>query len=267
MGDIGDSDLLEMALSGVTHVILAAGGLTPADSAAQPLEDVRASLEPLLAVLDALRDRPGTRLVYLSSGGTVYGNPERLPIAEEHPTNPITPYGITKLAGEKYVALYRELHGVPGLTLRCGNIYGEREQSDRNQGVVAVFLERISRGEPLVVYGDGAVVRDYLYARDLASAVVALLDAEVGVKPLNVGSGRGESLLALVRLMEDVTDLQARIVNVPSRGFDVRHVVLDISRLRSTIHFEPLTLRAGLERTWYALDSVDSVAASAAAVS
>jgi UDP-glucose 4-epimerase len=248
VGDVRERDVLAEALAGAAHVVLCAGGLTPADSHASPLADLDSALGPVLAVLGALRSRPGVGVTYLSSGGTVYGEPRTLPLDEAHATNPLVPYGISKLACEKHVALHGRLAGAPVRILRVSNAYGERQPADRNQGAVAVFLDRVSRGEQIVVVGEG--VRDYIYAGDVASVVVGLLDVEAGPAVLNVGSGVGTSLDELVGLIEEVTGLQAIVERTPPRAFDLRWNVLDVSQLRELLDFRPLSLDAGLERTW-----------------
>jgi UDP-glucose 4-epimerase len=253
VADAREPSVLGDAVADARHVVFCAGALTPADSMASPVADLESTLEPLLAVLTALRKTPGVGVTYLSSGGTVYGEPVQVPIDEDHPTEPIVPYGIAKLAGEKYVSLYRRLWGVPGRILRCANVYGERQPADRNQGVVAVFLERMKAADPIVVIGDGSAVRDYLYVRDLADVICALLDVEDGPAVLNVGSGTGTSLRELIALLEEVTGLPARPEYDLSRPFDVSRSVLDISRLRRLLPYRPLPLRAGLERTWSAV--------------
>ena len=264
VGDTFATSTLEQGLEGVRHVVFCAGTTTPADSVASH-ESSDPSVDLLPTVLEAIRGRPGIGITYLSSGGTVYGHAIRSPIDEAHPTDPIVPYGAAKLAGERHLARYRQDWGVQGRVLRCANVYGERQRADRNQGIVAVFLDRLRRSLPLVVAGDGSVVRDYLYARDLAAAIVALIELDEGPDVINVGSGQGTSVSELVQLMEEVTGLRARTEHTPSRSFDVRHNVLDISRLRATIPFDPVPLRSGLERTWDALLRAEPVVAEAGA--
>jgi UDP-glucose 4-epimerase len=248
VGDVRDRDVLADTLVGARHVVLCGGGLTPGDSTVSPLADLESALGPVLAVLGELRDRRDVGVTYVSSGGTVYGEPLSVPIDESHPTNPIVPYGIAKLACEKHVALHGRLSRAPVRILRASNIYGERQPAHRNQGAVAVFLDRLRRGEPLVVAGDG--LRDYLYAGDFAQVVLGLLEVEGGPQVLNVGSGAGTSLEDLVAAIEEVTGLQAIVQHVPARPFDLRRNVLDVTRLRELLDFRPKSLVAGLERTW-----------------
>jgi UDP-glucose 4-epimerase len=248
--------MVARAMEGVGHVVYCAGGLMPAQSNLHPTADIELALPPLICVLEALRHRPdqrGAGITFLSSGGTVYGNPLRLPVGEDHPTDPITSYGVMKLASEKYIRMYTSLYGVPGRILRCSNVYGEGQPPDRGQGVVAAFLHRALAGQPITVFGDGSVVRDYLYAGDLADLVVRLLG--LGPQPdlANVGSGVGTSLKAVVDLVEAVTGRAVQIEHKPGRRFDIGEIVLDITRLRRLVPFEPLPIEVGMRRTWDAL--------------
>lgn len=250
---IGDARLPEVllpALDEVRHVLYCAGRLMPAESNVHPSTDVASALPPLIAALEALRTRPGVGLTFLSSGGTVYGNPLHLPVTEDHPTDPITSYGIMKLASEKYIRMYSSLYGVQATILRCSNIYGEWQSPFRGQGVVAAFLHRVLHDRPVVVFGDGSIVRDYLYVRDLASVVLALMDCPDRPGLVNVGSGQGTSLEELISVIQEVTGRRMRIEHRPHRDFDVKRVFLDVSRLRHLVPFDPVPLHVGIERTW-----------------
>ena len=189
----------------------------------------------------------------LSSGGTVYGRPRYLPVDEEHPTEPISSYGIVRLACEKYVAMYSDRHQVPAQILRCSNVYGENQPAERGQGTIPTFLQRVLADEPLTVFGDGSIVRDYLYVGDLASAVLGLMDLPSEPRLLNVGSGEGASLNRLIDLVGDLTGKQVQIDRRAVRPFDVHEIVLDVSRLRSLIDFEPTSLEEGTRRTFAAM--------------
>ena len=128
-----------------------------------------------LNLLDICVEEDIKRLVVISSGGTVYGVPRFVPITEEHPTNPICSYGITKLAIEKYVSLYNKLYGLNGIILRVSNPYGERQRFDSSQGVISIFLRQALQSHPLKILGDGSSVRDYLYISDLMNALLAAM--------------------------------------------------------------------------------------------
>jgi UDP-glucose 4-epimerase len=255
-GDAADPALVGQAIEGVGHVVYCAGGLMPAQSNLHPTADIELALPPLICVLEALRQRPGIGITFLSSGGTVYGNPLRLPVDEDHPTDPITSYGVMKLASEKYIRMYASLYGVPGRILRCSNVYGEGQPPNRGQGVIAAFLHRALTDQPITMFGDGSVVRDYLYAGDLADLVVRLL-----AEPLqpdepelaNMGSGVGTSLKTVVGLIESVTGRAVQVEHKPARAFDIGQIVLDISKLQRLVTFDPVPLETGIRRTWDAI--------------
>jgi UDP-glucose 4-epimerase len=218
----------------------------PAQSNLDPATDAALALPPLLRVLEELRARPGVRLTFLSSGGTVYGNPTVLPVPEDHPTDPQTSYGVMKLAGEKYVLMYARLYGVGVRILRCSNVYGEFQPADRGQGFVATALSRLRDGRPITLFGDGRNVRDFVHAPDVARVMVALAARRDGPALLNVGSGQGVEIRELLGMLEAVTGTPAQIDWQADRGFDVRRIVLDITALRRELDFEPTPLQTGL---------------------
>ncbi len=249
IGDAGDPRVLETALNGIGRVIFSAGGLLPAASEQAPERHAELTFGPVRALLAALRTRPGVTLTYLSSGGTVYGEPERLPVGEDEPKRPLAFYGKVHLACEREIARHRRVHGLAARILRCSTVYGEHQRPERGQGAVVTFLRRIERGEPIELYGDGAAIRDYVYAGDVARALTALLDRGDGPAILNVGAGRGTSLNELRRLIESQVGLPARVSSCPQRAFEVRGIVLDTSLLRGLIDFDPTPLEEGIART------------------
>ena len=249
IGNARDPEVLDRVLEGVGDVVFSAGGLLPAASEKDPELDRQLTLEPVRAVLEALRSRPDVTLTYLSSGGTVYGEPDEVPIDEEAPTRAIGAYGQLHLACEGEVMRGRQEHGLQARILRCSTVYGEHQTPDRGQGVVATFLHRIEEGTPVDIYGDGSTIHDYIYAGDVARVVVALIDRPESPPILNVGAGTGTALIDVLRLAEKQVGRDADVVEHPARSFEVRRVVLDTSRLRSLIEFEPTTLAAGIART------------------
>jgi UDP-glucose 4-epimerase len=249
LGDASDASDLERALDGVGHVIYCAGGLLPEASEQDPERDEKLTLAPLRAVLAALRSRPETKLTYISSGGTVYGEPDQVPVPETAPTRSLGSYGRLHAACEEEIARHREEHGLRARVLRCSTVYGEYQSPDRGQGAVVTFLHRIENGQPIDLYGGGATVRDYIYAGDVARALVALLDRDEEPAVLNVGSGEGTSLLELLRLVEAQLGRAAEVRSHPERGFDVHRIVLDTSRLNALLDFQPTPLAVGIART------------------
>jgi UDP-glucose 4-epimerase len=249
LGDASDPEALARALDGVGHVVYSAGGLLPAASEKDPELDAQLTLEPVRAVLAALRARPGVSLAYLSSGGTVYGEPVRIPVDEEAPTAAFGAYGRLHLACEAEVQRAAREHGLKVRILRCSSVYGEHQRPDRGQGAAVTFLHRIEAGLPLDLYGEGETIRDYVYAGDVAGVVADLAERDDGPSVLNVGSGEGTSLIDLLRLVEKQVGRRAQIVRHPPRDFEVRRVVLDTTRLRDLLGFEPTPLETGIART------------------
>jgi UDP-glucose 4-epimerase len=246
---MADGLALQQALEGADLVFHLASGSLPQSSNRDPQADVEANLLGALKLLEAARLAQVRRLVMVSSGGTVYGVPRQVPIPETHPTDPTCSYGITKLAIEKYVALYRQLHGLDGVVLRVANPYGERQRLDAAQGVVPVFLGKALRGEPLQIWGDGTTVRDFLHISDVVAALLAAARLEGGERLFNVGSGEGLSLNQLVALLEATLERPLEVHYLPSRGFDVPTNVLCIERARQQLGWSPqVAVAEGLRR-------------------
>ena len=223
----------------------------PGPSNADPHGDVETNLLPTIRLLDAAVSEGVRRVVFVSSGGTVYGVPESIPIAEAHPTDPLCSYGITKLAIEKFLQLYSGLHGLHTTVLRLSNPFGERQRIDASQGAVAVFLGRVLRGETIDVWGDGSVVRDYIHISDVVSALLGALDYHGPERVFNIGSGRGTSLNALLDTIARVTGTEPARRYLAARGFDVPANVLAIELARRELQWAPaLSLEQGIERTW-----------------
>lgn len=249
IGDAADVATVEPLLEGVDHVAFCAGGLLPSASEEDPERDRELTLKPVQAVLEALRGHPEVTLTYLSSGGTVYGDPARLPAAEDDPTVPVSSYGELHLACEQAIERGRREDGLDTRILRCSTVYGERQWPDRGQGAIVTFLHRISHGEPIHLYGGGTTIRDYIYVGDVARAMIALMSRPGGPAVVNVGSGEGTSLLEVLRLVEAQVGRAAQIVQHEERGFDVHQIVLDTTRLHEAVELEITPLADGVERT------------------
>lgn len=250
-GEFGNHGLLREAVEGTEVVFHFVSTTLPKTSNDDPVYDVRSNLVDTLGLLDACVEEEVRKVVFASSGGTVYGPPVSLPITEGHPTNPITSYGIVKLATEKYLGLFRHLHGLDYAALRVSNPYGPYQNPEGRQGVVGVFLRRVYKGEAITVWGDGGAVRDYLYVSDLVDALVSAAQAGTRNNVINVGSGRGVSLNELLRTIAGVVGEEPEVKYLPARPLDVAENVLDVSRAGEELGWEPKTdLAEGIARTW-----------------
>ena len=241
----------EIKLHGTELIFHCLGTTLPSTSNSDPIYDVQSNLVATLRLLNgAVRAGVG-KVVFFSSGGTVYGIPQQLPIPETHPTDPLCSYGIVKLTIEKYIQSFYYLYGLDYLIVRLSNPYGERQDPSGTQGAVAVFLGKLARGEPIGIWGDGSVIRDFVYVKDAVQGVLAALDRPGPHHLFNVGSGKGTSLQELLTVMEQVTGVHCQVKYLPSRAMDVPANVLDISRLCETTGWRPSTeLEHGIARTW-----------------
>ena len=249
-GDLSDTALLAEALSGMTAVIHLASTTVPATSNMDPVADITGNLIASVRLLQVMRTVGVRHLVYLSSGGTVYGIPQADPVAEDHPLRPVSSYGVVKVAVENYLHMERHLHGLRCCILRPSNPYGPRQGHTGLQGVIGTYLWNVLRNEPVEVWGDGSVVRDFIHVRDLAELCVAALHSDrSGI--FNAGSGEGASINRIVEAVCRAAGREVTPVYKPGRAFDVPRVVLDIARARDAFGWAPrIGLMPGIAGTW-----------------
>lgn len=250
-GDLVSTKDIDAALEGVDVCFHLVSTTLPKTSNLDPAYDIETNLLGTLRLLDAAVRHKVKRMVFTSSGGTVYGNPRQTPIAENHPTEPTCSYGIMKLAIEKYLALYQQLHGLQHTVLRLANPYGERQRIEASQGAIAVFLGRALRSESIEIWGDGSVVRDYLHISDVVHALIAAATTDASHTIFNIGSGMGSSLNTLLSTIREVTGKDLNVAYQPGRGFDVPVNVLDVTRAAQLLGWAPQTnLHKGIAQTW-----------------
>ena len=256
-GDLADQPKLCAALAGADVVVHLASATIPQTSNESPKFDIESNLVGTIGLLDACVHCSVGRVVYTSSGGTVYGNPESIPVLETHPTNPTSSYGIVKLAIEKYLALYKELHGLDYVVLRPSNAYGERQNPLGNLGAVTVFLGKVARDQPITVWGDGEISRDFVYVKDLAKACVSAVDSRANNLVLNIGSGTGTSLNSLIEVIRATVGRPVIVHRKPPRLFDVPKRALSTEKARQYLNWVPeTTLEDGVARTWKWIQSL-----------
>jgi UDP-glucose 4-epimerase len=249
-GQLRDYELIRDAVEGVEVVYHLASTTVPSTSNDDLIYDVGSNLIDTIHLLKSCVEF-GVRKVVFASSVAVYGLPKALPIAEDHPTHPISSYGIAKLAIEKYLELFRRLYGLDYLALRISNPYGPYQNPMGHQGVVGMFLHRVYNEEPLTVWGDGSALRDYLYITDLVDALERAAEVESQERVLNVGSGRATSLKELLQLIARTVGVQPAVDYFPARAVDIPVSVLDISRARAELGWSPKTeIPEGVATTW-----------------
>ncbi len=261
MGDLGNHGSLDEIVSGMDWVFHLAYTTLPKTSNDDPVYDVRSNLIDTIQLLQACSKFVTKKFVFVSSGGTIYGVPKSLPIKESHVTEPICSYGITKLAIEKYLHLFYHLHKLDYVVLRLSNPYGEGQNPNARQGAIGVFLGRIARGEPINIWGDGEVIRDYIYIEDAINAFIkaARYEAEDDQPRIfNIGSGKGCSINELIGVIRKTVDVPVEVEYQDARDLDVPENVLDISLASKKLGWRPvIDLPEGISRGWTWIKSLD----------
>lgn len=230
-GSFSDLPALESAIErhNVSHVVHLVSSTLPKSSNEDMKFDLTSNVVQTLSMLDLCVKHGINKVLYMSSGGTVYGVPQSLPVKETHPTDPTCSYGICKLAIEKYLALYKHLFGLQYVIIRAANPYGPGQNPLTGQGIIATYVHRIKMALPLEVWGDGRVIRDYFDVRDLANLCHrALFSEHCGV--FNAGSGNGTSINELIKVLSGQMQIQPQIIYKERRIFDVPTIILDCSR-------------------------------------
>lgn len=231
-------------------------------SVADPLFDARVNVLGSLNLLEACRKYGTRHVIFASSGGALYGEPDLEPVKEDHPLRPASPYGVAKLAVEQYSQVYWQLHAIQPISLRYANVYGPRQDPHGEAGVVAIFIERLLRREPPLIFGDGEQTRDFVYIDDVVQAnLLALhsLMAADGRRPtgswvFNIGTGLETSVNRLLGLLVDVMDVGGHRLHKAPRPGEQRRSVLDFRRAERFLNWSPgVRLEEGLKATvaWF----------------
>jgi UDP-glucose 4-epimerase len=216
-------------------------------SVERPVYDAEVNVIGTVHVLEAAR-AAGARVVFTSSGGAIYGECDE-PATEDHARLPLSPYAVSKLAGEEYIAGWNRLHGTSHVVLRLANVYGPRQIPELEGGVVAIFLDRLARGESCHIFGDGAQVRDFVHVSDVAAAFLGA--AETGSGTYNVGTGVATSVLDLYRLCAGAAGVDREPNFAEARPGDLQRSVIDASRAQRELGWSVGTpLADGLAHTW-----------------
>ena len=225
-------------------------------SVSQPRYDASINIDGLLNLLEACRDADVGRVLFVSSGGVVYGETDDLPVGETAPKAPVSGYGVSKLTGEYYLFAFRKLFGIEGAALRYSNVYGPRQDPNGEAGVVAVFCSRLLAGEPLTVFGDGLQTRDYVYAGDVARANLALTEAELPEPEsiddvgFNVATEQETTVIELGRTLMRAAGTEVETQHAPARKGELLRSCLCTDKLRGLGWAPETSLEQGLGRTY-----------------
>ena len=254
LGDFGNRGLVSSAVKDVDIVYHLISTTVPKTSNDDPAFDVSSNVIETLYLLEACVKKKVQKVVFISSGGTVYGVPDNVPVNEEGQTNPICSYGISKLAIEKYLFLFHTLYGLDFTIIRPSNPYGPRQNPKNIQGAVSVFLGNVLEKLPITIWGDGSVSRDFLFIHDLVEGVIKATFTKSEHRIFNLGSGMGTSLTSLVTMIREATRSDIEVIYEVSRSFDVPELVLDTERASNELAWSPkTTMLDGLRVTWDAL--------------
>jgi len=263
--DIGSEEAAGLVADGPWSVLVhLAAQMDVRRSVADPLFDARTNILGSLNLLEAARRRPADqrpRIVFASTGGAIYGDLLPPPNPEDRPRNPESPYAISKLAVEHYLAYYTRVHGFETASVRFANVYGPRQDAHGEAGVVAIFSGKLLDGEPLRVFGDGTQTRDYIFVRDVAEATYLAATAplpgagDVNARAFNIGTGVATSVLDLAREMGRAAGTEPRLEFAPHRPGEQQHSFLSIDKAAAGLGWRPrVALTEGVRDTfaWFA---------------
>lgn len=218
-------------------------------SVEDPVFDASVNILGLLTLLEACVKTGVRRVLFASSGGAIYGEQDYFPADEEHPTRPISPYGVAKLASEQYLFYYRQVHGIEYVSLRYANIYGPRQNPEGEAGVVAIFASRLLNGRQPIINGDGKQTRDYVYVGDVVRANVLALRCE-GSRVYNIGTGVETDVNRLFAYLKAATGSSCEEHHGPAKKGEQLRSVLSSAKIARELGWQPLvTLQEGLQRT------------------
>jgi len=242
-GDFANKNDLQRAIRDIDYIFHFIGTTLPESSTKNPVYDIETNVISSINLLEIAKSGNVKKIIFASSGGTIYGIPQKVPIPEDHPTNPICAYGISKLMIEKYLHLYFSLHGLDYVSLRFSNAYGERQDPDKSQGVIGVFLEKIIRGDPINIWGDGKVVRDYIYVKDIVDACLKASELkQTKYHIFNIGSGNGISLNELIEIIRKGAGKEIKVKYTQGRKIDVPINILDTTLAKKVFGWKPKVL-------------------------
>jgi len=250
-GDFFNETDIDNALKNVDFVFHYISTTNPATAIENPIFDIESNIIGSVKLFQYAVKNDVAKIIYPSSGGTIYGTTTVRPMKETDPLDPTNPYAISKLTIEKYLHHFYQMYGMDYTILRYSNPYGERQNPLGKQGVIPIFLNKIKHGEKPMIYGDGSMVRDYIYIKDAIDATLAIFKKNAPEKVFNVGSGYGTSLNEIIEIMSDVVGQKILPDHIENSGTYLPKIVLDISRIEKNTGWKPTTeLSEGIKNTW-----------------
>lgn len=253
-GDFLSRADIDEAVRGKRFVLHFLSTTNPATAENDPTLDIRTNVAQTVELLESCVEAGVERVYFASTGGAIYGNQARARFTEDDPTLPVSPYGIGKLTIERYLDYFRAKHGLESVSFRISNPYGTRQHPHRKQGLIPIALDHVRHGRPVTQLGDGSMIRDYLFVRDLVKMVSTVVGAPAQHPVYNVGSGVGHSVSSVLDEIRDITGVDFVRERRPAPPTFVPHVVLDTSRYEREFGRPALTtLHDGIEATYKAL--------------
>ena len=252
-GDIRDRGLLKDLVTEVEFVFHLAANVGNVKSIEDPTFDMEVNVKGTLNLLEACLNSKIKRLVF-SSSGAIFGEAKYLPVDEDHPLNPESPYGASKLAAEKYCYAFHKVHALPITALRYFNAYGPRQGTSGYANVIAIFFQRIREGKPLTTYGDGEQTRDFVYVGDIVRAnILAAISPQAIGEIFNIGTGQAASVNQLISIITELSGREPAVIRAAARAGEVKHSRANIDKASRLLGYEPeVDIRRGVSLTWQA---------------
>ena len=255
-GDIRDKDLVNDTVAKVEYIFHLAAHVGNIRSLKDPYLDMDVNIRGMLNLLEACRNNPNLKRLVYSSSAAIYGEAKYIPIDEDHPLYPESPYAVSKMAAEKYAFAYHKVYGIPTATVRYFNAYGPRQDSSEYANAISIFLSKTLKGEPLTVYGDGEQTRDFIFINDIVNGNVlaATHPAAVG-QVFNLSSGEVHTVKQLIEIIRKVSGKEVPYSHAPFRACEVRHSKANVDKVKTMLGFKTQTsLEEGIRQTWKALN-------------
>lgn len=238
-------------------VIHEAAQINVRKSVSEPIFDAKSNILGTINVLECCRESKVKKVLYSSSGGACYGEPEYMPCDEKHPVNPICHYGVSKHAAEHYFYLYNVLYGLDYVILRYSNVYGPRQDPKGEAGVISIFLEKVTNSQQPLIFGDGKQTRDYVFVKDVANANLLALEKDTKkakIRIFNIGTGKRTDVNEIFSLIKSATSTKIDAKHVEPVPGEIRNICLDIKLAEKELGWKPkVDLKEGIKKTveWF----------------